>query len=98
MIMESMSLSQFWQMEILLLVNTKPTRCFCLVMHIITYLLHGAQSYLRSYPVHSKSKNSPHFMEPKSSILYSYVPVTCPYLEPALSSPCLHVPLPEDIT
>ena len=29
----------------------------------------------------------PHFMEPEYSILYSQVPTTCPYTEPAWSSP-----------
>ena len=35
-------------------------------------------------------------MEPESSSPYSQVPDTCPYPEPAQSSPYLHIPLPED--
>ena len=34
-------------------------------------------------------------MEPES-LLHSQVPATCPYPEPARSSPYLHIPLPED--
>jgi len=30
---------------------------------------------------------SPHFMEPEGSFPYSQVPATCPYPEPARSSP-----------
>jgi hypothetical protein len=35
-------------------------------------------------------------MEPKCSLLHSQVPATCPYPEPAQSSPYPHIPLPED--
>ena len=34
---------------------------------LIPYLLHGAESFLRSQPVFSQS-NSPHFMEPEGSL------------------------------
>ena len=34
-------------------------------------------------------------MEHESSLPYSQVPATCPYPEPARSSPCPHVPLPK---
>ena len=40
----------------------------------------------------SWSRNSPHFIEPESSLPYSQVPATCPYPEPTPSSP--HHPLP----
>ena len=43
----------------------------------------------------ASQKNSPHFMEPKSSLPQSQVPATCPYLEPDPTSPCPHLPLPE---
>jgi hypothetical protein len=39
----------------------------------------------------SQSRNSPHFMEPESSLPYSQVPVTRPYPEPTPSS--LHDPV-----
>ena len=35
-------------------------------------------------------------MEPQGSLPHSQVPVTCPYPEPARSSPYPHIPLPED--
>ena len=34
-------------------------------------------------------------MEPEGSLLHSQVPATCPYPEPAGSSPYPHIPLPE---
>ena len=41
------------------------------------------------------ARNSPHFMEPESSLPYSKMPATCPYPESTPSS--LHpLPLPED--
>ena len=33
----------------------------------------------------SQSRNSPHFIEPESSLPYSQMPATCPYPEPILS-------------
>ena len=38
----------------------------------------------------NQSRNSLHFMEPKGSLQRLQVPATCPCLEPAHSSPCLH--------
>jgi hypothetical protein len=35
-------------------------------------------------------------MEPEGSLPHSQVPATCPYPEPARSSPCPHIPLPEE--
>ena len=35
-------------------------------------------------------------MEPEVSLPHSQVPATCPYPEPARSSPYPHTPLPED--
>ena len=37
-------------------------------------------------------------MEPKGSLPHSQVPATCPYPEPAWSSPYLHILLPEAST
>jgi len=34
-------------------------------------------------------------MEPEGSLPHSQVSATCPYPEPARSSPCPHIPLPE---
>jgi hypothetical protein len=36
------------------------------------------------------------FYETEGSLPHSQVPSICPYPEPALSSPYLHIPLPED--
>jgi hypothetical protein len=36
-------------------------------------------------------------MEPEGSLPHSQVPATCPYTEPAQSSPHTHIPLPEDL-
>jgi len=62
---------------------------------IDTYLLHGAGS-LRSQQVFSLSRNSSHFIEPEGSSPQSQVPATCPYSQPARSSPYPHIPLPGD--
>ena len=35
-------------------------------------------------------------MEPEGLLPHSQVPTTCPYPEPARSSPYSHIPLPED--
>jgi hypothetical protein len=43
----------------------------------------------------SKSRNSPHFMEPEGTLACLQVTVTCPYPEPDQSSPC-PIPLSED--
>ena len=35
-------------------------------------------------------------MEPEGSLLHSQVPATCPFPDPARSSPYSHIPLPAD--
>ena len=54
----------------------------------LTCLLHGAESFLRNYPVLSYSRNSPYFMEPKGSLPHLQQLATFPNLEPNQSSPC----------
>jgi hypothetical protein len=63
----------------------------------IVYLLHGAEFFLRSWPVFAGSQEIPRiFMEPESSLPYSQVPATRPYPEPTPSSPHDPLQLPED--
>jgi len=38
-------------------------------------------------------KNFPYFMEPEGSLPHSPVPATCPYAQPARSSPYQHIPI-----
>jgi hypothetical protein len=47
---------------------------------ILIYLFHGAES-LRSQPILSQSRNSPHFMEPEGSLPHLQVPATCSILD-----------------
>ena len=61
-----------------------------LLIYLLAYWLHTAESFLKSQPFCSKSINSPHFMEPEGSLPHSQVPATCPYREPARSSPPPH--------
>ena len=63
---------------------------------LLTYLLTPARFSLRSQPVFSWSRNTPHFIEPEGSLPHSQVPATSPYPEPARSSPYPHILLPED--
>ena len=64
--------------------------------HLLTYLLHGAESFLSSWLVLQLVKKFPAFLEPECSSPYSQVPATCPYPEPTPSSPHNPLPLPED--
>jgi len=62
--------------------------------HVLPFSIHGAVSFFTSWPICSKSRNSPRFMEPKGSLPHSQVHVTCLYPEPVQSSPHTHIPLP----
>jgi len=64
---------------------------------ILTYLLQGAESFLRSPLVLQLVKKFPAFLEPEGSSPYSQVPATYPCPEPTPSSPHNPLPLPEDI-
>src|SRR5215475_14004633 len=68
-----------------------------LQLNILTYLLHGAESFLISWPVFAASQEIPCiFMEPETSLPYSQLPATHPYPEPTPSSPHDSLQLPED--
>src|SRR5215510_8101197 len=55
--------------------------------YILTYLLHGAESFLRSWPVFAASQEIPRFMKPEGSSPHSQVPATRPYPELTPSRP-----------
>ena len=72
---------------------------FCDQLHAATNLLtysidQSPSSQANRFSV--SQEISPHFMEPEGSLPHSQVPATCPYAEPARSSPYPHIPLPED--
>ena len=57
---------------------------------VLTYLLHGAESFLSSWLACSSSRNSPHFTEPEGSLPHSQASATCLYPGPAQSGPHAH--------
>src|SRR5215468_11124689 len=68
-----------------------------LLSKYITYLLHGAQSFLGSWPFFAASQEIPCIcMEPESSLPHSQVPATRLYPEPTPSNPHDSLQLPED--
>jgi len=86
-------------------VKTNLTKVVDLLSYSLTYLL----TYLLTFLLTQRSRvlldnlrgsqlsiNSPHFPEPEGSLQHSQVPPTCRYPEPYISSPCSHIPLPED--
>ena len=62
----------------------------------LTYLLHRAESFLRSHLVLQLVKEFSTFLEPEGSSPYSQVPATYPYPEPTPSSPHKPLQFPED--
>jgi len=55
--------------------------------HTHTHSLTPRSTVLLQKLIIFQSRNSPHFMEPEGSLPHSQVPATCPYPEPARSSP-----------
>ena len=49
---------------------------------LLPYLLHGAESFLRSQLVLQLVKKFPAFLEPEGSSPYPQAPAICPYPEP----------------
>jgi len=88
---------------------TKPLKTFC-VFRLLYIGLQFLHSWLFALLTHSMEQRPswkanrfstsqeipPHFIEPEGSLPQSQVPATCPYPEPARSSPYPHIPLPED--
>ena len=66
------------------------------IRHLLTYLLHGAESFSRGPLVLQVVKKFTAFLEPEGSSPYSQMPTTCPYPEPTPSNPHNPLPLPED--
>ena len=74
----------------------------------LTYLFTYLRTYLLNYLLTPwsrvvlekltgfQSRNSPHFMVAEGSLPHSQMPATCPYPEPARSSPHPQIPLRED--
>jgi len=66
---------------------------------VLTYLLTYSMQQSPSWEANQFSASQeipPYFMEPESSLPHSQVPATCPYPEPARSSPYTHIPLLEE--
>ena len=91
-----MPLYEIWASKISLFWQHKPqTGMTVILTYLLTYLLHGAEPFLRSYLVLQLFKKFPAFLEPEGSSPYSQVPATCPYPEPTPSSTHNPLPLPE---
>ena len=72
------------------------SKILSMVIYLLTYLLHGAESLLKSSLVLQLVKKFPAFLEPEGSSPYPQAPATCPSPEPTPSSPHHPLPLPED--
>jgi len=59
--------------------QSKPLLVITLLI-ILIFLLHAAESFLRSQLVLKLVKKFPHFLEPEGSSPYSQVPASCPIL------------------
>jgi len=57
-------------------------------------VIHGAESFLRSYGFQLVKKFPTYYGTQK--FISIFTSATCPYPEPVQSSPCPHIPLPED--
>jgi len=72
--------------------------CFFIVIYyLLTYLLTPWSRVLLEKLFLSYSRISLHFMEPEDSLPHSQMPSTCPYPEPAWSSPYPHIPISSSI-
>ena len=67
--------------------------------YLLTYLLPHSMQQSPSCEANRFAASQaipPHFTEPEGSLPHSQLPATCPYPEPAQSSPYPHIPHPED--
>ena len=62
----------------------------------LTCLLQGAEIFLKKLTSSQLVKKFPTFYGTRRFVTTSHMPTTCPYSEPARSSPYHHIPLPED--
>ena len=93
------SMSQFWQREIVLrVVNKKTKRFFCIAIHIITYVFAPWSAVLleKLSGSHVVKKFRAFYGTGRFNTAFTCAHLTCPYTEPARSSPCPHLPHPED--
>jgi hypothetical protein len=65
--------------------------------HLLIYILIPCSTVLLEKLTSSQLvEKFPTFMEPEGALPHSQQPATCPYPEPAQSSPNPHIPLPDD--
>ena len=78
---------------IIIIIRRKRRRRRRIIIIIIIIIITPRSRILLQKLSGSQLVNSPHFMEPESSLPPSQVPVTCPYSEPDQTCPCpLHPP------
>ena len=63
--------------------------------YLLTYSMDQSLSW-EANQFSASQENSPHFMESEGSSLHLQVPANYPCPQPAQSSPCPHIPLPDD--
>ena len=91
-----------WQVQI-----SFPTLVLLFASSPVTYLLTYLLTYFLTYSMEqspsfednrfsASQKNSPRFLEPKSSLPHLQQLATCPYPEQDPSSPCTNIPILED--
>jgi len=67
-----------------------------ILIYLPTYSLTPWSRVLEKLTSFQLVKKFPTLWNPKCSLPHSHMPTTCPFPEPDQSSPCPHIPLPED--
>ena len=81
----------------LLLTHSVQTYSLHYLAYLLTYLLAPWSRVLLAKLTSSQLVTKlPLLIEPKASLSHLQVPTNCPYPEPARSSPCPHIPFPEE--